>query len=161
MSLKLFVTALVLTTTATAFGAENIIGKYKAEKEIIVMSETKESCEGSEGRWQAEDEVCILKTSDDAEVSKSGKGLKLHVSTIGSNYHTCEFEGAARLVKNTLISRVVTEEYNHSTGQMVNVTCEVRAKIVAGEMEIKTNEHCQSFCGANAWLEVDGLKKVK
>jgi hypothetical protein len=28
-------------------------------------------------------------------------------------------------------------------------------------MSIKTNQHCQSFCGANAWLDSTELKKIK
>jgi hypothetical protein len=65
------------------------------------------------------------------------------------------------LKNNTIISRVVAEEYDSKKDHMVKVICEIRAKIIKNVMSITNNNHCQSFCGANAWLEASDLKKVK
>lgn len=159
--MKLFFSSLMILSSLGAFAAGDITGTYKKDIQIMVMSETKESCHESQGHWNEDEEICILDTANEAKIEKTTAGYNLHVITVATNYHTCEFEGPAKLVKNTLTSKVVTEEYDPATDRMVKVTCEVKAVLKNGKLNIGTNQKCQSFCGANAWLEVDELKKVK
>lgn len=159
--MKILIASIIALSSLSSFAATNLAGTYRAEKEIMVMSESKESCLESQGRWETEEEVCILSTADEAKVKKTSKGYTISISTIGSNYHTCEFEGSAKLVGKTLVSKVKAEAYDYEKDEIVKVICEVKADIKNGEMSVSTNQKCQSFCGANAWLDVDGLKKVK
>lgn len=157
--MKFLTGALFLCLSANALSA--VTGIYQQKKSIMVWSETIESCKESGGKWSTEDEVCELETADEAKVEKTNKGYKLSISTIGSNYHTCEFEGPATLAKNVLTSKVKAEEYNPKTDKFDVVTCTVKATIKNNVMSISTNQKCQSFCGANAWLDASDLTKVK
>ena len=161
MSQKILIAALFIFYSLNALCSENIVGKYQHNKEVMVMTESRESCESDGGNWQIDEEYCFFSAADEARIITKKGQLQLNVSTIGSNYHTCEFEGPATLKNNTIISRVVAEEYDSKKDRMVKVICEIRAKIIKNVMSITNNNHCQSFCGANAWLEASDLKKVK
>lgn len=157
--MKFVVGALFLCLSVNALAG--VTGIYRAKKTIIVWSETKESCKESGGKWQAEEDVCELATADEAKVEKTPSAYKLSISTIGSNYHTCEFEGPAILSKDVLTSKVKVEEYIPSTDTLEVSTCVVTATIHKNKLSISTNQKCQSFCGANAWLDASDLKRIK
>ena len=126
MSQKFLIAALIIFYSLNALCSENIVGKYRYNKEVMVMSESQESCESDGGNWQIDEEYCLFSTADEAQIINEKGQLQLNVSTIGSNYHSCEFEGPATLKNNTLISRVVTEEYDSKKDRMIKVICEVR-----------------------------------
>jgi hypothetical protein len=154
---------IALAFSAQVFAGVNPAGKYKNVHEIMAaMYSTKKDCVDDGGKWIKADGVCVMKTSDNAEVTRIGNDFNILITTVATNMHTCEFEGAAVLKGNTLVSEVASEEYNYETSQIESTTCVVEAVLSnAGKnMSIKTNGKCRSFCGANGWLEVN-LKKVK
>lgn len=156
---------LTLIVSSTAFAS--ITGEYQLKKNIPVMfAGSIESCGENGGTWVAEGEDghCMVEASDTVYITKKEGKLNLHVTTIGSNLHMCEFEGEAR--KNLLgnvVSKVEAEDYDIETDSLKKVICVVKAKFSKGGkvLRIEANDNCRSFCGANAWLETEGLEKVK
>lgn len=147
----------------SAFAALDPVGKFQNKHLVLAqMYTSKAECVADNGRWVKSDEMCFFETSDDAVVTKEGDNFKLTVSTITSNLHMCEFSAPAVLVGNVLISEVPVDEYNSENGETTPETCIVSAELSnhGKTMSITTNQKCQSFCGANASLEVN-LKKVK
>lgn len=163
--MKLLLVGLLTTLTFNAFagGIKSIEGEYAAKKTIVVWSTSEDECLADKGSWNSEDDVCELPTQDNVEVKKMGRNYELLVSTIGNNYHMCEYKQSAKLVApNKLISRVKAEEYNYETDSIGKVECVVTAVVDAkGAMVVSNNGHCQSFCGVNSWLEAAPLIKVK
>jgi hypothetical protein len=146
-----------------AFAAINPVGKFQSKHQVLAqMYTSKAECVADNGHWLKSDEMCLFDTSDDAVVTKEGENFKLTVTTITSNLHMCEFSAPAVLVGNILVSEVSVDEYNSENGETTPETCIVSAELSNNgkTMSITTNQKCQSFCGANASLEVD-LKKVK
>lgn len=139
--------------------AAGIQGQYSNEKEVIVFSENRSSCENDGGSWQMDQETCLFEAMDKVIVKKKGKEFEIQVNTVGSNFHTCEFIAPAKLNQNTLIASALSEEYNPKSGQLIEVLCEIKATIENNRLQITSNQHCQSFCGANAGLEVKLLLK--
>ncbi len=146
-----------------AFAAINPVGNFQNKHQVLAQMYTNKSdCETDNGQWMKSDEMCLFNTSDDASVTKEGENFKLSVTTITSNLHMCEFSATAVLVGKTLVSEVSVDEYNMENGETITTSCIVSAELSKNgkAMSITTNQKCQSFCGANASLEVD-LKKVK
>ena len=146
-----------------AFAAINPVGKFQSKHQVLAQMYTnKAECVSDNGHWVKSDEMCLFDTSDDAAVTKEGENFKLTVTTITSNLHMCEFSAPAVLVGNILVSEVSVDEYNSENGETIQASCIVSAELSNNgkAMSITTNQKCQSFCGANASLEVD-LKKVK
>jgi hypothetical protein len=143
--------------------AASPIGKYTQKHQVMAMyNNTAKKCKADGGKWIKKDAVCVVNVTDDAEVKADGDQFSLHITTIATNFHTCEFEGPASLVGNKLISKVETETYNYETGEIEPAVCELTATLsqAGKKMSISTNEKCRSFCGANGWLDVE-LTKVK
>ncbi len=160
--MKLLLATLISTFALSAFAAPSINGNYKAKKLISVWSITKEECKVEKGRWDSLESYCLLKVEDTASIRKDGKDYRLHVTTTGANYHSCEFDGPATLEKpDTLVSSIKTEVYNSDSGRPEKTICKVTATFGKQGMQISTNLKCQGFCGANTWLDVTGMKKVK
>ena len=160
--MKLLVVAL-FSTLAFAAHAKGIEGTYSVEKPTMVWATSEDDCLADKGIWHREDEVCELTVQDSVEVKKSGQKYNLDIVTIGSNYHMCAFQESAQLIgSNKLVSKVEAEEYSPETGELKKVQCVVTATLnKKGQMNLTNNGHCQSFCGANAWLEASGLEKAK
>jgi len=161
--MKLFLAALISSFALSAFAAPAITGNYKAKKLISAWSITKEECKTENGRWDSLESYCLIKVEDTASIKKEGKNYRLHVTTTGANYHSCEFDGPAVLTKpDTLVSTIKTEAYNFDSGRPEKTICKVTASFQGSKgMQISTNLKCQGFCGANTWLDVTGMKKVK
>lgn len=160
--MKLLISAFILSLSLGAH-ASSLIGEYKAQKEITVGTGTEEECRENKGGWIQEEEICIVNTQDSAEIKKISNTYKLVISTIGSNFHSCDFQAKAELVnETTLVAKIQTEEYDRRTDSSQPVECVVTAKLSSKDtLDISTNYLCQSFCGANAGLETANLKKVK
>lgn len=159
--MKLLLAALLSSVALSAFAAPSIIGNYKSNKLISAWSITKEECKNEKGRWDSLESYCLIKVEDTASIRKAGKNYRLHVTTTGANYHSCEFDGPAVLTKpDTLVSSIKTEVYNFDSGRPEKAVCKVTANFTKKGMQISTNLKCQGFCGANSWLDVTGMKKA-
>lgn len=153
--------ALAMTTVVFAAQALSVEGQYRAPKEVMSYTGDESECKEMKGKWHLDEQVCQIKSEDTAELKKIKGKLTLSISTIGSNFHSCHFEGHAEVDKNTVIAAALGEEYRSETDSVVDVECVVTAKISKkGKMSVTTNSHCQSFCGANSWLEAQ-LQKNK
>ena len=161
--MRLILAALLSSISLSAFAAApSMVGTYKVKKLISAWSISKEECKSEKGRWDNLESYCLIKVEDTAAVRKAGKNYRLHVTTTGANYHSCEFDGPAVLKKpNALVSSIKTEVYNFDTGRPEKAVCMVTATLTSKGMEISTNLKCQGFCGANSWLDVSGMKKDK
>jgi hypothetical protein len=160
--MKILLLSLSFCLSLTAF-ATSPVGKYTQKHKVLaMMNNTPTKCKRDGGVWDKKEKMCLVSTSDDAEVVAADDGYSLHITTMATNYHSCEFEGSAILAGNKLISQVPSDEYNTITEQIESTTCILTAELTnAGKkMSITTNGKCRSFCGANGWLEVE-LTKVK
>lgn len=153
--------ALAMTILAFSAMAASVEGQYKASKEVMSYTGDEEECESSKGKWLLDEQVCVFKSEDSAELKRTKGILTLSISTVGSNLHSCQFDGSATINGSTITARAKGEEYSSEVDSIITTECVVTAKVSKkGKMSVSTNSHCQSFCGANAWLEVD-LQKIK
>lgn len=161
--MKFILFALITLVSASSFASPDPVGTYKNKHKFFAqMYENKTACKADHGHWLKEESVCEFTTSDTAEVTREGNQFSLAVTTLESNFHTCEFQGPATLSGNTLVSKAEAEDYNPETGQIETVECRVSAELSSRgkSMSITTNGKCQSYCGANGTLEVE-LRKVR
>ncbi len=159
MRAKFLMTLVLLITSFGLWAGEGIQGQYGHEKEVSVFSENSSTCEDDGGKWKMDEEACHFEAKDKVIIRKKGSQFQLQISTIGSNFHTCEFVAPAKLLGSSLIATKMSEEYDPRSGQLIEVQCEVKATVENNHLEITTNQHCQSFCGANAGLDVKRLTK--
>jgi hypothetical protein len=160
--MKFIILSISVLFSLSSFAATPV-GKYTQKHQVMAMyNNTAKKCKADGGKWIKKEQICVVNVSDDAEVIADGEGFSLHITTIATNFHSCEFEGPATLVGNALVSKVATEEYNSETGEIEPATCELTATLsqAGKKMSIATNNKCRSFCGANGWLDVE-LTKVK
>ncbi len=157
---KIFLVITLLISSMVAVASESIEGTYQQRKEIFVATGSRAHCEESGGSWRVSDEACLLEAADEVIIKKMKKDYKMTVTTIGSNYHLCEYSNAAIFDGKQLTSQIMTEEFNPKSGLMEEVTCKIQISIKKNKLSLSTNNHCQSFCGVNAEMNVTDLKKV-
>jgi hypothetical protein len=137
-----------------------IEGKYQQKKEIYVATESRGQCEEAGGSWIISDESCLLEATDEVVVEKAKRDYRVSIMTIGSNYHICEYSNIAKIEGSKMITQMRTEEFNPKSGILENVTCKIQVDINKNKLSLKTNEHCQGFCGVNSDMNINDLKKV-
>lgn len=168
MKLKLALTTILLASISFAAASKVIVirpGAYKAKHEIGLMYVTNAAqCTEEGGEWSGsgEDGLCIVKDAADTidiRVEKTPvKKVTVNITAVGTNIHTCEFQGQAVALKDgRLLAKAETE-----TDDGQPTTCDVIiskdkngifSKVVKGK-----EEACAGFCGANMSLDVYGAK---
>jgi len=152
--MSLVLALLSLPVFANWFSGE---GFYSLEHEIAVVSyEDSASCETDNGKWNKEEEICYFSASNDVEISLRLDGdLDVRVSTISTNFHTCDFEGVGKWQEGGFI---LAKGILDASAQD---NCELKLEFVTGdEVNVITNEQCSYYCGANAGLEFPSAKRV-
>ncbi len=153
--MKVFVLALALTTMAYA---NSSVGLYTSLGEVMVMSASgsKAECNKVGGRLEGRgrDAACFVKTEDKVQIKRVRGMLRLSVSTVGTNLHMCEFEAIAIQRGPVITSRLKSQKYDPETDSFKPVICVVTGELSeeGQKISISSNENCQEFCGANAWI---------
>jgi hypothetical protein len=163
------VTFLSLTSNAFAAGSNGKIivirpGTYEAKHEIALMFVGDESeCKDNDGVWNGE--LCVIKDgSDSIEVSVTKKKrVVVSIAAVGTNLHTCEFEGnATALPSGRLLAQAQTEVYDMNSDKAHKDTCKLiidKKKDGLSSTVVKGKEDaCATFCGVNMSLEIEGAK---
>lgn len=144
-----------LALSATAYAsALNYAGKFSEVHDIMIVGyENEADCTSDNGKW--EQDMCLFETSDDVEVNEAVDVLTVEI--VGTNAHTCSYEGPiVSKTLNTLVSQVESDEWNETTGDFEKATCEVTATYSdnGNAVAIDNNGKCRSFCGARAHLQI-------
>lgn len=149
---------------------------FSAPRKIAVFFyQNAQACKDDGGEWESDGEgadeegfesgMCFLDGGAHVDLTRDDKGqLAISIGVVGTNAHTCEFEGPAKMTnRTTYVSKVEAEDYNGETDQFEKVTCEVTVKLSKGgrEAAVSTNGKCSTFCGMRASLEFEEAKLVK
>lgn len=151
-----FLFALVaLSAASLAFAANVIPGLYlEPSSTFLVGYESKEECEASQGDWSVPEwdgdmALCIFRVDNIVKIEGKGSKYAVEISTIGSNGHSCSFEGTGNLMGSTIVAKSSESQ-----------ECEVNVAFLdADTVNVSTNGECQDFCGARAWLQIDAAKR--
>lgn len=161
--MKLTLIAMTLAFSLSALAAP-ITGRYELKNDIGDYTASKSDCAEGLGKWTKDGgiKLCVSEVANFVQVSKTRQGYKIHVETYGSNMHSCMYDGAAVLLHNKLESKTKNVSYfNYNTNRSAVGTCIVSAKLEDnGTMTLSDNGKCVEFCGANAWLNAEGLVKI-
>lgn len=166
--MKSLLIACLMLTSGFAFAAGSASSyprTYLTTKKIPTFwYQDAAGCQEDGGEWDGDEDggICFLDASDELTFSKDADGkLNLSVGVIGTNGHSCDFEGEAKQIKPTVFTASAEgEDYNHETEQFDKVTCTVTVKLSnrGREASLTNNGKCSSFCGARAYLEIEGAK---
>ena len=166
---KLLFSILILCFSSVAMSLpEQLEGVFAyAHHTGIVGYEDEKSCAADQGDWDQDMELCFFNVEDSVQVKKTQvpEVFQLNVDTVGSNGHSCSFEGEATVQSNDLLmSSVKTEVWqeNAQTGEWesVSATCEVTVKYAdINTTAVSTNGNCQEFCGMRAILDIEEAKR--
>lgn len=147
--------ALVLSSTmAFAVTPAKMAGQFTETFEVPVgMYVDEASCVADGGKWL--EEYCSMPASNDVEVTYKNGKHELSVSTIGVNLHMCNFDGPAKRVGSRTLKASQKADYWNGKDWVPGV-CEVTVKYANDKtVAVSSNGKCQSFCGANAYLEIE------
>lgn len=87
------------------------------------------------------------------------------ISTVGSNYSTCDFSAKAEIASQNPITLIASQSsldvVRNDRGEWVEtpVTCQVSLVYKGDGVSAETNNGCRAFCGTGASLEVSDAKK--
>ena len=129
--------------------ALTLVGKFSSPHQIAFLGyDSKQACEADKGKWDGQ--LCVYDTEDIVTVIKDGAKFKVAISTVTTNAHSCDFEGAGELkAKNVILATAPAGD--------AGKTCSVRLTYAADGSLTTTalnDEDCQYFCGMNARLDV-------
>ncbi|MCO5142040.1 MAG: hypothetical protein M9962_03000 [Oligoflexia bacterium] len=151
---------LVLSTLGTA-SINHLFGTFSEPTQTFVVGyEDQASCDSDGGQWDTEMEMCFFDAENTVELKEENGKIKLLVDTIGSNAHSCSFEGeAVQTTASQFVSKVDSTEYDQDeNGNWVEipVVCEVTVDFLdENSVTVDNNGKCREFCGMRAWLSVD------
>ena len=143
-----------------AFGEPNYQGHFSFAHPIVFISyPDKQSCESSNLTWS--DGKCITQGEDTTDVFTNGGKLGIKVLTVVTNDHECYFAGTAQiLAPDQVKASTPSQEYNESTGSLVDVICEVTVTYKGTSViSVSNNGHCSEFCGVNADLRIEDAQR--
>lgn len=155
--------------SANAFAVKSVVvirpGTYVSKHEIALMyADNEQSCHDNGGVW--EQDICIVKDAADTieikVVKKPVKKVLVSIQAVGTNIHTCEFEGESKaLPSGRLLVSADTELYGED-GQAKTATCQViidkKQNGLSSSVVKDTEEACATFCGANMSLDIEGAR---
>jgi len=138
-------------------------GTFRLDHEISFLSyANRTDCEADQGRWEKEG-LCVFAGTDEVVVSQKAGVYKVGVSTVTTNAHMCEFEGAGAFqADGTLRASTPAETWNEERQEWVPGTCEVTVSYVDGDtVNVSNNGACKSLCGMRAELGIMGAVRAK
>ncbi len=143
-----------------SFAAAIPLGVFQQPVTITVAGyQSASECAADKGFW--EEGFCRFQAHNEVSIGNNG-GYFLKVSTIGTNLHSCDYEGAAIASGNGLISQLESEEWDDRSSSFVKALCELRATFPdANTVSVNNNGKCSSFCGMRARLVVEEAKRVR
>jgi hypothetical protein len=141
----LFVLLAVLSTPVQAKGdgiPAKVLGKYERVHEV------RDYCRETVGACSS------VKVRDSVVIAKRDKSsVSVVVSTYGNDLHVCNFEGTGQWSSPTI--KVRSDVPDDSCQLVITVAALETLKITG----VASNS-CEMYCGANASLYVEGLRKV-
>lgn len=170
--MKSLCTALALAISFPALAAIQPEGTFASAHPIYFFSYAdKAACEADEGTWEAHEQdsgFCFFNTEDTLTVKTAKDGYAVEIETVRTNAHTCSFEGAAKRVSENVLEASAESEMwvpgqGQEEGKFVPATCRVSLTYTnADTVDVRVvgaPQACESFCGANASLEMEGAKR--
>lgn len=158
MNIFLLMHALLMTNPALA-ATKQVEGLYAEPTHTWYFAESRKSCledggkpidqedttvTGGEGEEMDGPIECIVPADNTVTVEKSENDYQLSITTWGSNTHSCNFEGKAKLDGDILVS----EENIMEEG-----ICRIEVKFLTADSVTvsSTGDSCRLLCGARAW----------
>lgn len=131
-------------------------GTYKAVHPFGAFGYTAEACIEDLGEYKGEG-LCFFKDGGSTiEIKKMAENeYELGITSVGTNFHLCDYQGRARQIGQTQLSS--NDKNSESPG-----VCEVVVSFTSPNvLSIITNGKCQDYCGANMTLDDEGAVRVK
>lgn len=119
-----------------------ILGEY------VRVHEVRDYCRDAEAKCS------LVKVKDSVLISRHEKtSVSVTISTLGHDLHTCEFQGIGKWDKSAI--KVRGDQPDDSCHLLISFAAPNEIKITGAK-----GGSCEMWCGANASLYVEGLKKV-
>lgn len=120
----------------------SLVGAWTEPVTVPVFSYTDAAaCAADGGAWR--DDACQVDAANTVTIGPDGA---LSVSILGTNAHTCEFDGALRAAGGAWIA-------DGEAG------CRVTVNLRDGALSLENNGRCEAYCGARAFLEVRAARR--
>lgn len=145
-----------------------VSGSFTKEVDVIGITYDNQSlCESDKGIW-SEEEFCVFKSENKLSVKpiEGTKKYEVEISTITTNFHTCDYSGEGQAVVSDDSIKIKTSQPSTDYEQnekgeyvAVDVMCELEI-IYQGEFaSVTSNGKCSDFCGARAFLEISQAQR--
>ncbi|MCR9203729.1 MAG: hypothetical protein NXH75_04065 [Halobacteriovoraceae bacterium] len=165
--MKKMMMAFAMASFVTSTFAFNFTGEFELKKQIYFHNYIQShDCTADGGTWESEPTdptlgFCFFDSADTVKVDKSENGYAVRVETIGTNAHSCYFEGEAKKVSHNQIHASAEAEYYDSDSDSLKLgICTVKVVYqTANKVDVMAEGPCQYFCGAKAWLEFVGAQR--
>lgn len=144
--------------------AMRVAGEYAVSKEVLDPSiSSRRACRKAGGAW-AEEACTIDGLSDRVRITESAPGAyRIHVQTVTTAFHTCDFEGNGTQTSGPDELRVIRFQADPDEVTAGEVRCEVDVRWYGDRIDVApvSWEACRVWCGARATLDIDGAERVR
>jgi hypothetical protein len=140
----------------------SIEGVYAYTHTISLAGEKdRESCEGSKGDWDEEQQACFFSASDSAIIKRTQGKYQVEISTVATNGHNCGF--VSEEVKNIAENMWLATAREKAEKDGSEIMCEVEIEQLSSDalsVKPRSSSGCLFFCGARASLVIDRAMRV-
>lgn len=144
-----------LASLAFADAQSNKAGVFRDVQSYKTSVLDAKSCKKSGGDYLKSEKLCLLKDGGTTiEISKTEPGkYYLSISSVGTNSHTCGYEGEAQ---ETNSNQIVSKEVSESE------PCEVTVSFKdENTISVDTNENCKESCSYEMSMDTENAHRVK
>jgi|GEM_PF-4573163 len=152
--MKTLLLSLCFLPALASANAIELPGIFLSPSQTFDMSPNEEACKENGGKWSGDvpDEgICVYSVDDTVTVSHTDGAYYIDITTWGSNGHTCNYEGKAELVGNTLVS----ESRSEFADEGEDATCKIVVSYLDANSvsvsEAEGSRGCRYWCGARAF----------
>jgi hypothetical protein len=169
--MKLVFTFAAFVFSVNTFASQSVVvirpGLYESRHDVAIMyADNEPSCNENGGVW--EQDVCLIKDAADSieikVVKYPVKKVLVSIQAVGTNLHTCEFEGESKALPSGRLLVSADVELYGEDGQPKHQTCKLlidkKQSGLSSTVVQGAEEACSTFCGVSMSLDIEGARKV-